>query len=156
MDQFILDEFKAQQKPVFALENGKIRFDADDTLFALSKKHSLNSLAANALVLDDTIVTNLLTPRAPRKKKCAVDFSDYFAANLDNLFCEDEARDIFKRNLAWVERIESYLERFAGKTVLFMFGYAHLSSRYSIVQLLQNLGYTISRATSLDDVHKAQ
>jgi uncharacterized protein YbaP (TraB family) len=144
MDQVITRTFQTSNKPVLALENGKIRFDADDTLFALSNRHRQNSLSENAQLLDDTIVERLL-PRAEESldEKTVADFSEYFAGNVENLFPEDNARDLFKRNLAWIETIENYVNQFSGKTILFIFGFAHLSGRYSVVQLLKNLGYHI-------------
>lgn len=147
MDLFIENRFRAENKPVFALENGQVRFDADNTLFHLNNVVQRQSLKDQVLELEETILS---FAKGPKSKPAAqvmpkVDFDDYFSDSFLATCTFDEAEHLCKRNLLWAKAIENYVEQ-SDKIILFIFGYAHLGGPYGILRLLKNLGFEVRKS----------
>lgn len=149
LDRAIMDQFEDLGKPVVALEDGKIRFDANDTLFGFNDAHTQYSLLENAKMLESTILERTQAAPIFSQEKSLADFADYFSGDIETVSSSGELREIQKRNLAWMAAMEKYLGQFHGKKVVFMFGYAHLAGNYGILKLLRNLGYEVNRINHL-------
>lgn len=148
MDLFIEKEFGAQKKEVYSLENGKIRFDAYDTLFLLNKLQQEKSIEENVSLLETTILSWAKNKNVNIQGDQSLDFSSYFSGNIYDKCSFNISKPLCKRNLAWIESIENYLHQHKGKTILFLFGYAHFGGTYGIIRLLENIGYEVKRLYS--------
>lgn len=140
MDRFLMDRFESQGKPVHALEDGKVRFDAYETLFAFNEEHANSPLQDSVKTLEATILARTKEVFSFASEPEMADFSDYFSGDLGTAPAA-EYREVQKRNLSWITTMENYLARYDDKTIVFMFGYAHLNGNYGILNLLANLGF---------------
>lgn len=150
MDTFIENQFIADDKPVFSLENGKVRFDSYDTLFQLSHQQRKVDLMENLSLLDQTISSwknGIFEDYTP-------DFTEYFSGEMPEKCDFDKSEALCKRNLAWVFSMRNYLKRFPNKNLLFIFGFAHLGGPYGIIKLLENLGFTVKKCDLLNKKNK--
>lgn len=149
MDVFIESRFREKGKPVFALENGQVRFDAYNTLFHLNNMSQEQSLKEQVFALEETILAWAESAKDEQSTRIRdkSDFDDYFSDHISTTCTFDQAEHLCKRNLLWVKTMETYLEQYPNKTILFIFGYAHLGGPYGILTLLKNLGLLVRKSS---------
>ncbi len=149
MDNAISKMFENQGKPVLALENGKVRFDSDDSLSNFHKMHCAKSLGVHVKDLEASILALIKEKQEGESKskpqKTVTDFPDYFSGDVNTDYWSGQDRSVQKRNLAWIPVMEEYMKQFHDKTVLFVVGYGHFPGDYGLLKLLKNIGYNTRR-----------